>query len=128
MEIKKGYDIFVARVFLSLIFLVGVFGFLTNFNGTVGYISSLGVPLAMFFTIVAIIFKLSGSLMLLIGWETKIAAYLLITFTTVAILLAHLNFSDPVQVTQFLKNLAIIGGLILISGTGPGAFSLSKKR
>jgi len=92
MERKKGYDIFVARVFLSLIFLFGVFGFITNFNGTVGYVSSLGVPLALFFTIVAIILKLSGSLMLLVGWKTKIATYALITFTTAATLLVHLHF------------------------------------
>lgn len=127
MVSKKGNHIFIARVFLSLIFIVGGFGFLTNFSGTVGMIESFGLPFAALLAIIGIVLKLGGGLMLLLGWKVKEASYALILFTVVATLLAHLNFSDQNQMTQFLKNLAIVGGLVLMSKAGPGAFSLDKK-
>ena len=128
MSKEKETPIFIARIFLSLIFIIGGFGFLINFSGTVSMVESFGFPFATLLTIIGIVLKLGGGLMLLLGWKVKEASYALILFTVVATLLAHINFSDQVQMTQFLKNLAIIGGLILIANYGPGRFSIDKKK
>ncbi len=127
MDGKKGNHIFVARVLVSIIFIIAGVGKITDFSGTVGFLGSIGLPFATFLTVVAIVFELGGGLMLLVGWKTKLATYALIVFTVIATLLAHLNLSDQLQMTMFLKNLAIIGGLVLLSESGPGSFSLSKR-
>lgn len=110
----------VARVLLSLVFVVGGLGMLLNFEGTVGFIGSLtNESLATILTILAIIFKLGGGVMLLLNWHLAIAVEMLIVFTIMTIILGHTDFSgdalkDQMQLTQILKNLAIIGGLLLM--------------
>ena len=110
----------VPRVLLSLVFVVGGFGFLTNFSGTAKYVGMGLDPwglagIATLATVVAIILKLGGGLMLLLNWRTSSAAWMLIAFTILATLMYHMQWSGDggqMQMTQFLKNLAIIGGLL----------------
>jgi len=110
----------VARVFLALLFVIGGFGMLMNFDGTVGFISSVtNESLAMVLTILTIIFKLGGGVMLLLNWRTSLAVEMLVVFTVLATILGHTTFTgdpmaDQMQYTQILKNLAILGGLLLM--------------
>lgn len=110
----------VARVFLALLFVVGGLGMLMNFEGTVGYIGSLtNASVATLLTVLAIVFKLGGGVMLLVNWRTALAVEMLVVFTVLATILGHTSFTgdpmqDQMQYTQILKNLAIIGGLLLM--------------
>jgi putative oxidoreductase len=110
-----------ARVFLALLFVVGGFGKLTGFDATVGYIGSLtNESVAPMLTVLAIIFELGGGLMLLFNWKTALAVDMLIAFTVVATILGHTTFTgdamnDQMQYTAILKNLAIVGGLLLMA-------------
>lgn len=110
-----------ARVFLALLFVVGGFGKLMAFEGTVGYIGSLtNESVAPVLTVLAIIFELGGGLMLLFNWKTSLGVDMLIAFTVVATILGHTTFTgdamaDQMQYTAILKNLAIIGGLLLMA-------------
>lgn len=109
------------RVFLSLLFIVGGTGFLMNFAGTTQYVASGLTPwglagIATLATAIAIVLKLGGGLMFLFNYRTGTAAWMLIAFTILATLMFHLNWggdAGQMQMTQFLKNLAIIGGLML---------------
>lgn len=121
------HHILAARILISLVFIISGFIKVSNFSGTVGYIASIGLPFATLMTIVAIVFELGGGLMLIVGWKTKRAAYALIVFTIIATFLVHNILIDSSQMTSFLKNLAIIGGLVLLSESGPGSYSLSRK-
>lgn len=109
-----------ARVFLALLFVIGGLNMLMNFDNTVGYIGSLtNESAAAFLTVLAIIFKLGGGVMLLLNWRTALAVEMLIVFTVLATILGHMSFTgdpmtDQMQYTQILKNLAIIGGLLLM--------------
>lgn len=111
----------VPRVLLSLLFVVGGFMFLLGFSQTIAFVALGLTPwglagLATLVTVIAIILKLGGGLMLLINYKTSCAAWMLIAFTIVATLLYHSNWSGPdaqMQLTNTLKNLAIIGGLML---------------
>lgn len=72
--------------------------------------------IALLATVVAIVLKLGGSLMLILNYKTSYAAWMLIIFTVLATLMYHTNWSGAdaqMQITNFLKNLAIIGGLLL---------------
>ncbi|MBP5993907.1 MAG: DoxX family protein [Candidatus Moranbacteria bacterium] len=110
------------RILLSLLFIVGGFGFLTNFAATTKFVGmglgNIGLPmsLASIALVIAIILKLGGGLMLLFNYHTSRAAWMLIAFTVGATLMYHMNWGGDggqMQMTSFLKNLAIIGGLML---------------
>lgn len=119
----------VARIFLALLFVVGGLGFLMNFSGTVAFIGSMtNESLATVLTVLAIVFKLGGGVMLLLNWRTELAIEMLIVFVIMATILGHTTFTgdamqDQAQYTQILKNLAIIGGLLLM-----GRFSAEGNR
>ncbi len=110
-----------ARVFLALVFVMAGFSKLTGFDATVGYIGSLtNESVAPVLTVLAILFEFGGGLMLLFNWKTALAVDMLIAFTVVATILAHTTFTgdamkDQAQYTAILKNLAIIGGLLLMA-------------
>ena len=71
--------------------------------------------------------ELAGGLMILFGFKTKAGAILLLLFTIVATLLAHQFWIDPTQQSHALKNLAIIGALLMILPGGPGPYSLDNR-
>lgn len=120
---SQGYLKITARVFLSAIFVIIGFTKLTNFAGTAAFIGSAGLPMPEVFTAIAIIFELGGGLMLLFGWKKRIAIKMLIVFTVIATALFHIKglTTDQNQTIAFLKNLAIVGGLLaLLGGSGCG--------
>lgn len=117
----------VGRALLALIFIVAGFGKITGFAGTVGYIASVGLPIPEVLAILAAIVELGGGLMLLTGFWGRHAAAALFIFSLLATILFHNNFSDQLQVTMALKNLAMMGGLLMVMVYGTGAMSWRKE-
>ncbi|MBP6924609.1 MAG: DoxX family protein [Candidatus Pacebacteria bacterium] len=110
------------RVLMGLLFFVSGLSILLSPGGptaTAGYFTSLGVPVAGLLVWVVIALKLVAGGAIMIGKRTTEAAAALIVFTLIATLLAHLDFADPMQMTQALKNLAIVGGLLYLMAFGP---------
>lgn len=114
----------VARVLLALVFIMAGIGKITGFAGTAGFISSVGLPMPEVLTILAIIVELGGGLLLLFGYMGRIAAKSLFVFTLIATVIFHNNLADQMQVTMALKNLAIMGGLLLVMLHGSGPLSV----
>lgn len=113
-----------ARVCLALIFLkAGI----THLLGFAGFADMIGqqLPLGALLAAGTVIFQLLGSLSLLLGYKVKIGAALLILFLIPASLMFH-NPTDPMQLNAFLKNLGLIGGLLMVIYTGAGAASLDE--
>ena len=106
----------VARVFLSAIFVIVGFNKLISFTETAQFIGNAGLPIPQVLTALAIIFELGGGVMLLIGWKKRIAISMLIIFTIIATALFHLKglTVDQIQQIMFLKNLAMVGGLMAL--------------
>lgn len=110
-----------ARVFLALLFVFAGFGKLMGFDATVGYVGSLtNESIAPLLTVLAIIFELGGGLMLLLNWRAALGVDMLIAFTVAATIIGHTTFTgdamkDQMQYTMILKNLAVIGGLLLMA-------------
>jgi len=123
----------VARILLALMFVLAGFGKLTGFEGTVGYIASKGLPLPQVGAVLALVVELVGGVALIAGWQARWAAAALAVFTLAASLVFHNFWAVPadqamVQNLMFMKNIAVIGGLLAISAFGAGAFSLDAKR
>lgn len=133
MEIVRMYGPLVGRVLLAVIFIIAGFGKITGFEGTVGYIQSVGLPAPQLAAVVAIIVELGGGIMLVIGWKARWAAAAMFIFTLVAAVVFHAFWSSPadqvmMQQIQFMKNLAIMGGLLYIVVYGSGPLSVDRNR
>lgn len=120
----QNYISLAARVFLTIIFIKSGIGKLFDPAGTTQAISSVGLPLPGLLTVGAIVFLLAGSLSILLGFKTQWGAWALIAFLIPATLAFHTNFVEERQVIQFLKNLSILGGLLMLVAYGAGALSL----
>lgn len=122
----------IGRLLFVALFLPAGIGKLTGFAGTVGYISSVGLPLPTLAAAAALVVEIVGSLALLAGYGTRVAALILAAFTLVASYFFHAYWSvpaDQVFVTQllFFKNVAVVGGLLVLAAHGAGAFSLDAR-
>lgn len=123
----------VGRLLFVLLFLPAGIGKLTGFSGTVGYISSVGLPFPTLGAGLALTVEILGGLALLAGFGTRIAALVLAAFTLLASFFFH-NYwgvsADQafVQQLMFFKNMAVVGGLLLLAAQGAGAWSLDARK
>jgi putative oxidoreductase len=122
-----------ARILFVVMFLPAGIGKLSGFAGTVGYIASVGLPFPSVGAALALVVEIGGSLALLAGFGTRIAALVLAVFTFFASIFFHAYWAVPADqtfVTQllFFKNMAIMGGLLALAANGPGAWSLDARR
>jgi len=117
------------RILFSLIFIVGGIGHFTN-PQTVGYAAAQGVPMPSVLVPLAGLLAIAGGLSVLLGYKAKVGAWLLVLFLVPVTLTMH-NFwavTDPqmrmMQMVNFQKNLAMLGGAFLITYFGSGPYSL----
>jgi len=121
------------RLLLSLLFIPAGLGKLTGFAGTVGYISSVGLPLPQLGAAIALVVEIVGGIALIAGYGTRIAAIALALFTLVATFFFHAFWSVPaeqhmIQQLMFYKNIAVVGGLLTLAAWGAGAWSVDALR
>lgn len=114
----------IGRVLISVIFLISGINKIFNFGGTQQFMEMKGMPLTSILLIAAIIIEVFGAIAIILGYKAKWAALILIIFMIPTTLIFHLNLGDQMQQIQFLKNLAMIGGLIYVALFGSGPFSM----
>ena len=122
----------IGRLLLALLFLPAGINKVTGFAGTVGYIASVGLPLPTLGAIIALVVEIAGGLALIAGFGTRFAALVLAVFTLVASFFFHAYWAVPAAqqfVTQllFMKNMAVVGGLLTLAAWGAGAWSLDAR-
>ncbi len=113
------------RVFLSALFLLSGVGKLGAYAGTAAYMASVGVPGALLPVVIAV--EIGGAVALILGWRTRVVAFLLAGFTLLSGLIFHTHFADQIQMIMFWKNVSIAGGLLLLVAHGAGPFSLDAR-
>ena len=123
----------IGRLLLALLFLPAGISKIGGFAGTVGYISSKGLPMPEVGAVVAILVEVVGGLALIAGFGTRIAAVVLAVFTLVATFIFHNYWGVPaeqafVQQLMFFKNIAVVGGLLVLAAYGAGGWSVDAKR
>jgi putative oxidoreductase len=124
MNVRQRWVSFLGRVLLSLIFIISGIAKVMDPAGTIAYIESAHLPLPQVAYGVALIVELGLGLALLVGFKAQLAAAGISLFTFVTALMFHSNMADPVQVIMFLKNITIIGGLLVVIAFGPGGYSV----
>jgi len=113
------------RIFLSTLFLIEGINKIFNYEGTIQYMESFGVP--EYLAIPAIILEILFPLLLIIGYQTRFSALILSLFTLTLAVIFHTDFSNQMQLISFLKNIAIAGGFLIIFVNGAGKYSIDHK-
>lgn len=123
----------IGRLLLALLFLPAGISKIGGFAGTVGYIGSKGLPLPELGAVIAIVVEVAGALALIAGFGTRFAALALALFTLIATFFFHNFWGVPaeqamMQQLLFYKNIAVVGGLLVLAAHGAGAWSLDARR
>ena len=121
--------ILLARILLMLLFVISGWGKLTHFGGTVDYMTSLGAPVPMVAAAIAVVMEFFVAILLIIGFYTRPLAALMAVFVLGTALIGHpfwgmVNPERMANMIHFFKNMAIIGGLLMLAVTGPGRYSV----
>ena len=115
----------VGRVFISLVFLLSGINKIGNYEGTIGWMESLGMP--GIFLIPAIILEVVAPILIIVGYKVRISAALLSLFCVATAIIFHNDFSNQMQFVSFFKNIGLAGGFLFLVVNGAKDFSLDKK-
>ena len=119
----------VGRIAMAVLFLIPGIQKLMAVAGTAGYFAKLGFPMPGVMVWVSIVIEIGGAVLLILGWQTRRIAWLLILFVVIATAMAHRFWEVDAaqygaQLNYFLKNLAVVGGLLYVAAFGAGALSV----
>jgi len=122
----KDYTEVLGRLLLVFMFFLSGIGKISGYAGTQAYMESQGVP-GMLLPLVVLL-EVAAPLMIIIGWQTRIAALALAGFTLLAGVLFHFDPADQMQMISLQKNISIAGGFLILAAWGAGRFSLDARR
>ena len=114
-----------ARILISALFLINGIFKITNYDGTLDWMEGYGMPGVLL--IPTIILEILGPILIIIGYQTKITAAFLSLFCLATAVIFHNDFSNQMQLTSFLKNIALAGGFLFLVINGSKKFSLDNK-
>jgi len=119
------------RILLGALFIVSGFGKITGYDGTAGYMAAKGMPFVNVLLPAAIAVELGGGLLLALGYKARWAALAIFLFLIPTTLIFHAFWGiDPkeaaMQQINFLKNVSIAGGMLMVFAHGPGAYSVDR--
>jgi putative oxidoreductase len=134
MSVLPGLLSLLGRVLLAAIFLASAaMNHIPNFNGIVQVMAQEGVPMPTAAHVLAIAFMLVGGVSLMLGWYARFGATLLLIFLALAAYYFH-DFwtlegaAAQEQQIHFMKNLAMMGAMLIVIANGPGAWSIDGRR
>jgi putative oxidoreductase len=125
MQTLQALSAPLGRLLIALIFVFSGIGKIGQYAGTQAYMDSMGVPGFLLPAVIAL--EILGGLAIILGWHTRVAAFLLAGFSLLSAILFHSNFGDQMQMIMFLKNLALAGGFLMIMSLGAGPYSIDNK-
>ena len=141
MSSSQNTLVLVARILLSFIFILSGYGKLADPAGTAGMISGAGLPAEMALAYAAGAFELLAGLAVLVGFQTKAAAWALAAFCVFTGLMFHtgtvavpgwpdaaLGWINTLNGIMMMKNITLAGAYILLAAFGAGAYSLDARR
>ena len=122
----------IGRILLGALFLVAGIRKIMFYSGSAAYFTKLGFPAPEVMAVLAILIEIGGAALLILGWQTRRISWLLILFVVIATAMAHRFWEFDAaqyanQMNHFLKNVAIIGGLLYVVVLGPGRLSLDER-
>ena len=122
----------VARILLAIIFIKSGWGKIGGFEQTAGYMASKGLPMAQVLLVITILIELAAGILLVVGYKARWAALAIFLWLIPVTFVFHAFWAVPAeqvqnQMNHFLKNVAIMGGMLMVFALGPGGYSVDKR-
>lgn len=117
---------FIGRIFISALFLLSAYNKILNFSGTMNWMEGFGIPGFLLGPTIAL--EIILPLLIIIGYQTKLASTILFLFSIATAFIFHSDFSNQVEMIAFLKNIGLAGGFIIIAVNGPKDWAIEKKK
>ena len=117
---------FLARVLISVLFLISAYNKIFNIEGSMNWMSGYGVPGILIYP--TILLEIFLPVMIIIGYKVRIAAGILSIFCLLTAFIFHFDFADQIQLILFLKNIGLAGGFLFIVVNGTKEWSLDKEK
>jgi putative oxidoreductase len=132
-EWVQKYAPLAARILLAQLFIISGIGKIARFAGTAAYMAGMGLPAATPLLVLTIALEVGGGALLLVGWQTRWVAAAFCGFTLLASVIFHPFWNtEPAgvmgQLNNFMKNLAIMGGMLYVMAYGAGPLSVDRAR
>tara|TARA_R110002074_G_scaffold341662_2_gene512195 strand:- start:2975 stop:3364 length:390 start_codon:yes stop_codon:yes gene_type:complete len=128
MDKLTVYAVPLGRVLLATLFLFAGANKAGHPSGTISFISAAGLPFPELGYAIALVVEIGGGLLILMGYQTRLVALGMALFTIATAVAFHNNFGEQLQMTMFMKNLAIAGGFLVLSAHGGGALSVDNNK
>ena len=116
------------RILLAALFLLSGIGKIFSPEQTIGYIAHAGLPLPSLAYAGAVVAEVGGGFLLAAGYKTRLTGIVLAGFTVAAAVFVHAALGDQNQLVHFMKNFAIVGGLLQVVAFGAGTLSLDARK
>ena len=117
---------FIARIFISSVFLLSGYNKIFNYDSTVNWMEGFGVPGLLLWP--AIILEILMPLLIIIGYRTTFAALVLAFFSIITAIIFHFDFTNQMQTISFLKNFGLAAGFFFIAIHGPKDWAIDRKK
>jgi putative oxidoreductase len=123
----------IGRILIVALFLPAGLSKLAGFEGTLAYFASLGISAPIFALVATIVIEIVGGIALLVGYKTRPIAIILAIFTLAAAVTGHAFWAAPADAAfiaqlLFFKNIAVMGGLLVLASAGAGSFSIDGRK
>ena len=128
MQASRLYAVveLLGRCLLAGLFLIDGWTMINSYQAAGDYLAQFGVPRLLLAP--ALLIHLAGGLLIIIGWQTRLAALALALFCIATAVIFHTQFDNPNEQIHFWKDLAIAGGFMVLLAHGAGVYSLDARQ
>ena len=116
----------IGRIIISALFLISAFNKVFNLDNSMGWMETFGVPGFLIFPAIAI--EIILPILVIVGYQARIAAGILSIFCLLTAFLFHFDFSNQSQLVSFLKNIGLAGGFLFIVANGTKDWAVDKEK
>ena len=116
----------IGRILISALFLISAFNKVFNLEGSMGWMEGFGVPGFLIFPAIAI--EVVLPVLVIVGYQARIAAGILAIFCLATAFIFHFDFSNQTQFVSFLKNIGLAGGFLFIVANGTKDWSVDREK
>ena len=116
----------IGRILISALFLISAFNKIFNLEGSMSWMEGFGIPGFLIFPAIAL--EIILPILVIVGYQARIAAGLLAIFCLMTAFIFHFDFSDQTQFVSFLKNIGLAGGFLFIVANGTKDWSVDREK
>tara|TARA_B100000941_G_scaffold43994_1_gene27019 strand:+ start:61 stop:447 length:387 start_codon:yes stop_codon:yes gene_type:complete len=116
----------IGRIFISALFLISAFNKIFNLEGSMSWMEGFGLPGFLIYP--AILIEIVLPVLVIVGYQARIAAGILASFCLATAFIFHFDFSNQMQLVSFLKNIGLAGGFLFIVANGTKDWAIDREK